>query len=210
MLGLYAACTIGAYSFGLRAFQPWYVTGLALVAVLLPISRVLGPALRGRTALALILVSLMGAQSVLVDRELLLRGARDRIRPHVLAEGERLRGRLQEFASSTGGRAHFACFDSGKLSYLVHPFPLTNADGVMNHRAAQALANRQLDAYFANAGVTHIISEPRRIAEFSAISPFVYLPDSSLSRFLGIQVFRVGSSGQDANHPEPGMSSSRR
>ena len=191
MLGLYGALTIVAYSFGLRAFQPWYTTALCLVAVLLPMGRALGTALRGRASLTLVLAILMGTQSFLVNRELLLRGARERIRPHYLAEGARLRERLQEFTSSAAGRVHFACFDSGKLSYLVHPFPVTNADGVMNHRAALALANLQLAAYFAKAGVTHIIGEPNRIAEFSAISPFRSIPDSSLSRYLGMETSRI-------------------
>jgi len=190
MLGLYAALTIGAYSFGLRAFQPWYSTGLCLVAVLLPLGRVLGPALRGRASLDIVLLSLMAAQGLLRNRELLVRGARERIHPQYLAEGERLRERLHEFASSAAGPVHFACFDSGKLSYLVHPFPVTNADGVMNHRAALALANGQLDAYFASAGVTEILGEPKRIAEFSAISPFRSVPDSSLGRYLGMDVSR--------------------
>jgi len=191
MLGLYAALTIGAYSLALRAFQPWYGTAVCLVAVLLPMGRVLGPALRGRTSLAIVLLSLMVAQGLLLNRELLVRGAREPIRPHYLAEGARLRERLQEFASSAAGQVRFACFDSGKLSYRVHPVPVTNADGVMNHRAALALANRQLDAYFASAGVTHIIGEPKRIAEFSAISPFRSVPDSSLGRYLGIEVSRI-------------------
>ncbi len=191
MLGLYAVMTISAYSFFFRAFQSWYSTAVCLVAVLLPTGRAIAPVLAGRRGLALVMLAFMATQSLLVTRGLLTGGAREGLHPHLFDEGERLREKLEEFTASTHRHARFASFDSGKLSYLVHPFPITNADGVMNHRAAEALTKRHLDIYLAKMGVTHVIGEPNRVAEFAAISPFRSTPDTSLTRVLGVPVSRV-------------------
>lgn len=191
MLALYAFLTISAYSFGFRAFQPWYSTAVCLTAVLLPLGRTLAPFLVTRRALGSVLLTFMAVQSFLLTRELLICGGREGMNPRLLAEGEHLRAKLEEFTATTSGKARFGSFDSGKLSYRTHPFPITNVDGVMNHRAAEALTKRQLDTYFADAGITYLIGEPSRIADFAAISPFQFAPDSSLTRYLEMPVSRV-------------------
>jgi len=181
------------YAFGLRAFQVWYTTGPSLVGVgLLTLPVFVRFARRHRTVAGALLVVVLANAALHVARYRTHGGFGGRIE-HVLAEGERRRAALRALAAATPDSLVVGSFDSGLMSYLVHPFPIVNLDGVMNHGASQALTARALAPYVARERVTLIVSPRERIAEFQRVAAFAVVPDADAARVLGLPAYRVAS-----------------
>lgn len=193
MLLVATGCIMVAYSFVFRGFQVWYSTGPCLAFALFVFARTAGFALAGRGRLAAALVVVMAVQSVLVVGALRSRGGIEGMHPRLIAEGTRLRDRLIELSAREQTPVRVGSFDSGELSYRLHPFPVANLDGVMNHRASVALRNRSLADYLAADGITHILSGSDRVNQFRRVSPFEVVPDSAWSAALGTEVLRIVS-----------------
>jgi hypothetical protein len=83
----------------------------------------------------------------------------------------------------------FGSFDSGELAYRIHPFPVINLDGVMNHEAAVAIQHRALAAYMQRVGVTHLLTSPLRIEQYRRVDPFAATFDSAATARLGLSVW---------------------
>ena len=181
-----------AYAVGFRGFQVWYATGPSLACVLLVASEAMPGALAGRRALATALVALMAVQCGLTVRDALARGGIEGMDRHILAEGEALRGRLEAFVADSPTPVVFGSFDSGELAYRIHPFPVINLDGVMNHEAAVAIQHRALAAYMRRVGVTHLLTSPLRIEQYRRVDPFAATFDSAATARLGLSVWVLG------------------
>lgn len=188
-----AMLTVLAYALGFRGFQVWYTSGTCLVFVLLVSWSALPAVLEGRRTLGTALLVLMALQSALTVGGLLTRGGREGMDRDLLQRGQVLRGGLERFAASSSTPVCFGSFDSGKLSYRVHPFPVTNTDGVMNHDASLAIRQDKLGRYLRAERITHLITDSRRIAEYRSMGGFSAWPDSASSAEIGIEVWRVGT-----------------
>jgi len=195
--GGYVVLVIVAYVFGLGAFQVWYSTGPALLLLALTAPPLLAYGHRHPRFLALVLM-LVVAQCGWRTFRYLTHGAFEGMRHDLFAAGTELRERLnhldapQLVADRTPRAAlRFGSFDSGELSYLLHPFPVTNLDGVMNHAAAQAMRAGAFDTYLQEDGITHILQERERIEYFQRVAPFTVQADPTLSRALRRGVFRI-------------------
>ncbi len=191
-----ATLTVFAYAFVLRGFQVWYSTGPCLAFVLLVMAKALAPALEGRRWLGVALVALMATQSVLVVRALGSRGGIEGMQQDLLALGRDLRERLAALTAEHP-TTRFGSFDSGELSYRLHPVPITNLDGVMNHAASIALRQRRLGRYLVQDGITHVISTAKGIAKFQRVSPFEVVRDDAWSTRAGVEVWAVRSGWGD-------------
>ncbi len=194
MVSAYVVLVAVVYTSLFHGFQYWYTTGPCLAAVLFVTAPALAELLRSRRALGTALVLLLSAHAALSVRGYLVRGAHGGMDHHLLAEGAALRQRLERVAGRDK-RFRLGAFDSGALSYEVHPFPVTNLDGVMNHRASLAIRADRLGEYLSSDGITHILGDSARIAEFQAVSRFEVTPDSALSRELGASVRRIARAG---------------
>lgn len=174
---------------GIGSFQLWYTTAPALAAILLLTSPALAALLRTRPVMAIVLLCLVAAQSAIRVHRYLHRGTSAAgVSRHLIADGEALRQRLQDAAATGIFRA--GSFDSGQLSYRVHPFPVANLDGVMSHDAARAIAANTLAQHLRDGGYTHVITSEDRLNYFRGVSPFEAWPDTAMSRRLGVTVFR--------------------
>ncbi|MEY4373976.1 MAG: hypothetical protein RL760_142, partial [Candidatus Eisenbacteria bacterium] len=107
----------------------------------------------------------------------------------ILADGEALRTRLDAFVADSREPVVFGSFDSGELAYVIHPFPVINLDGVMNHEAAVAIRERALTRYMVRAGVTHLLTSPLRIEQYRRVEPFRATFDSAATARLGLSVW---------------------
>jgi hypothetical protein len=194
-LAAWVALLVAIYAAGLGAFQLWYTTAPVLGAVFLSTLPALAALVRGRRLLACVLIALTAVQSVTRVASELARGAAS---PDLLATGALLRERLQHAAGRDELRV--GAFDSGQLSYRVHPFPVTNLDGVMNHAAARAIAAGDLAAYLHASGCTHILSDASRLHEFQRVSPFDARLDVEMSAALGVDTYRI-ETGEPAGVP---------
>ncbi|HEY6867006.1 MAG TPA: hypothetical protein VI792_07105, partial [Candidatus Eisenbacteria bacterium] len=179
------------YTVFFQAFQVWYTTGAVLVGILLLTWPALAGLARARPGLVAALAALVALDAGLAVARYLERGGREGMSRTVLADGAALRGRLEAATAAAGGRLGFGCFDSGKLSYLVHPFPVANLDGVMSHAASVALERGELPGFMRREGVTHIVTSMDRAAVFQRVSPFEVRPDSALARRLGVPILAV-------------------
>lgn len=180
---------VTAYAFVFRGFQVWYSTGPCLAFALFVFACTAGPALAGRRQLTGVLVGLMAIQSVLVVGGLRSRGGIEGMHPGLVSEGAALRERLTDRVANQPFRV--GSFDSGEVSYLLHPFPITNLDGVMNHHASLAVRNRRFADYLKKDGITHILGSAGRVEQFRRVSPFDASPDSAWSEALGTEVWKV-------------------
>ena len=178
-----------AYSTVLGSFQLWYTTAPILAAILVLTLPALAQLLQRQPHLALIVGVLLAVQAGARVQGYLTRGAFEGMQPRVLEEGAVLRSRLEQAAADTG--LGFGSFDSGELSYRVHPFPIANLDGVMNHGAAQALSSHTLAAYMRAAGITHVLGSADRVALFARLGRFAARSDPALSAALGVPAWRV-------------------
>ena len=178
-----------AYAFGFRGFQVWYATGPTLACVLFVASAALPGALAGRRALAAVLVAILVVQSAWTLRDALVTGGIEGMDRHLIADGEALRARLESFTAASSTPVVFGSFDSGELAYKVHPFPVINLDGVMNHEAAVAIRERALARYMQRAGVTHLLTSPLRIEQYRRVEPFAARFDSAATAELGLSVW---------------------
>jgi hypothetical protein len=183
--------TILLYAAWFGQFQPWYTTGPTVLGILL----LTGPALIGLTRARPNLARTLVALTVLLLASRTwnygAHGAFEGRLKDSLEQGAKLRADLRAIAG--GSDVRFASFDSGRLSYVVHPFPVTNLDGVMNHSASIALRERRLGAYLADERIAFILSPPGRAAEFQRVSPFVVTEDTVLSEATGRSVLRVAA-----------------
>lgn len=174
---------------GIGSFQLWYTTAPALAAILLLTAPALAALVRPRPVMAVVLLCLLVAQSAIRVHRYLHRGTSAAgVSHHLIADGEVLRRRLQDAAATGAFRA--GSFDSGQLSYRVHPFPVANLDGVMNHDAARAIAANTLAGHLRATGCTHLITSEDRLNYFRGVSPFEAQPDTAMSGRLGVTVFR--------------------
>lgn len=187
-----AALDVIAYAVGFRGFQVWYATGPTLACVLFVAAAALPGALAGRRAITAALVALMVAQSAWTLRDALVRGGIEGMDRTILVDGEALRTRLEGFVADSPTPVVFGSFDSGELAYLIHPFPVINLDGVMNHAAAVAIRERALARYMARAGVTHLLTSALRIEQYRRVEPFVATFDSAATARLGLSVWVLG------------------
>lgn len=187
-----AALDVLAYAIGFRGFQVWYATGPTLACVLFVASAALPGALAGRRALTTALVGLVLVQGAWTLRDALVRGGIEGMDRHILADGEALRGRLEAFAADSPTPVVFGSFDSGELAYVVHPFPVINLDGVMNHDAAVAIRERALARYMVRAGVTHLLTSPLRIEQYRRVEPFTATFDSAATARIGMTTWVLG------------------
>ncbi len=177
---------------GVGSFQLWYTTAPALAAILVLTVPALATLLRGRPALTAILLCLLVTQSALLVHRYLVRGTTAAgVSPHLIADGDALRQRFETAAASGAFRA--GSFDSGQLSYRVHPFPIANLDGVMNHDVARAIVHDDLAGRMRDDHLTHVITGQDRLDSFKQVSAFEAHLDSATSRQLGITVFRLGA-----------------
>jgi len=188
-----AVLTVLAYALGFRGFQVWYSTGPCLAFVLLVAWSALPVALEGRRALGATLLVLMAVQSVLVVDGLLTRGGIEGMDRDLLGRGTVLRGRLERFVAASPGPVRFGSFDSGELAYRVHPFPVVNLDGVMNHDASLAIRQARLGGYLRSAGITHLITDSLRIAQYRRVGDFPAAYDPASSAAIGLGVWRIGA-----------------
>lgn len=180
-----------AYAIGFRGFQVWYATGPTLACVLFVASAALPGALAGRRALAGALVALMLVQGAWTLRDVFVTGGIEGMDRRLLADGEALRTRLEAFVAESPTPVVFGSFDSGELAYKVHPFPVINLDGVMNHEAAVAIRARALARYMARAGVTHLLTSPLRVEQYRRVEPFAARFDSAATARLGLSVYAL-------------------
>lgn len=185
----YTALTAVVYSGLIRSFQLWYTTAPVLLGVLLWTLPGLLVTLRGRRALGLALALLVGAQLVGRLHGYRTRGALEGLSDGLLESGEELAGRLGTVARERP--VVVGSFDSGELSYRVHPFPIVNLDGVMNHGAAMAMSEGELAGYLEAEGVSHLIGPADRVEEYRRVSSFEVVPDPQLSARLGVEVHRI-------------------
>ena len=183
------ALTVLLYGAWFGQFQAWYTTGPTVVGILL----LTGPSLIGlarvRPNLARTLVALTALLLVYRTWNYAAHGAFEGRLTDPLGQGAKLRTSLEAIVGEQDVR--FGSFDSGRLSYVVHPFPVTNLDGVMNHSASIALRGRRLGAYLEDERIAFILSPPARAAEFQKASPFVVTEDSVLGNAVGQSVLRV-------------------
>jgi len=184
---------VTAYAFAFRGFQVWYSTGPCLAFALFVFACTAGPALAGRRQLTGVVIGLMAIQAVLVVAGLRSRGGIEGMHPDLISEGQVLRERLSAQVANESSPPRVGSFDSGELSYLLHPFPITNLDGVMNHSASLALRNRRYADYLAADGITHVVGSAGRVEQFRRVSPFDASPDSAWSRALGTEVWNVAA-----------------
>ena len=185
----YLALVVAVYSGLIRSFQLWYVTAPALVGVCLWTLPSLVDTLRGRRLLGLALASLVAVQLVGRLHGYRTRGAFEGLSAGMLESGEELADRLGAVARERP--LAVGSFDSGELSYRVHPFPIVNLDGVMNHGAAVAMSRGELAGYIEGEGVSHIIGPADRVDEYRRVSSFEVVPDPELSARLGAEVHRI-------------------
>ncbi|MBI5169465.1 MAG: hypothetical protein HZA61_08260 [Candidatus Eisenbacteria bacterium] len=193
-----AALTVAAYAIGFRGFQVWYASGFSLAAVLFAAWGALPAMLRGRRAFTAALLALLCVQSALVVRGWLERGGREGMDRALFANGEALRGRLEAFAASRGGAVKIGSFDSGEFAFRVHPFPIVNADGVMNHAAAVAIRDGSLARWMRAEGVTHLVTSPLRIAQYRRVENFPAVYDSAASAAIGMETYLLDWAGAPA------------
>lgn len=191
LLGLWTALVAVAYSAVLMGFQLWYTTAPALVAIGMVTLPEFHRLVQGRTALAVVLVSLVAAQGVYRTHEYLHRGAFQGMSHTLLDDGEAMRDRITRVAAESTEPLRFGSFDSGELSYRLHPFPVTNLDGVMNHAASRAIQDDALARYLTEDGITHILGDMDRVSEFQQVSRFEVEPDEALTLELHHTVLRV-------------------
>jgi hypothetical protein len=179
------------YALGFGHFQPWYTTGPTVVGILL----LSGPALlelaRSHRRLVGVLAALSCLQAVSRTSAYAERGGFEGLHAGVLQAGQVLRSRLM---NSTRGNERVGSFDSGRMSYVVHPFPITNLDGVMNHAAATALRDRRLGSYLERDGIRLILSPAARVDEFRAAGTIEAREDPATERVLGEPTLRVQAS----------------
>ncbi len=189
VLGGYLLLSVVVYSGLIRSFQLWYTAAPALAGLLLWTLPALARVLRRRPALAACLALLVAAQLASRVASYRTRGAFEGRSVDLLERGEQLSRALEE--TSAERPLVVGSFDSGELSYRVHPFPVVNLDGVMNHGAAVAIQQRALARYLEREGVTHIIGPAGRVEEFQRVSPFEIAPDAELSARLGTEISGV-------------------
>lgn len=178
------ALEAAVYSTLFQAFQVWYATGAVLVGVVLLTMPALDGLARARPRVAFALAALVALDAGLVTAHYLEHGVREGMSRTALADGAALRGRLEAATAAAGGRLGFGSFDSGKLSYAVHPFPVANLDGVMSHDATVALKQGDLAGFIKRDGLTHLLTSTTRAAEFQRVTPFAARPDTALTRRL--------------------------
>ena len=194
----YIVLSVATYVFGLGAFQVWYSTGPALVLLALTAPPLLAYGHRHPRFVALLLILVL-VQCGWRTSRYLKQGAFEGMHHDLFASRTELRKQLSDLDATrpdVAGRTppavlRFGSFDSGEMSYLLHPFPITNLDGVMNHAAAQAMRSGRFAAYLQEDGITHILQERERIETFQRVAPFGVEADSTLSRELRRGVFRI-------------------
>ena len=185
-LATWVALLVAVYAAGLGAFQLWYTTAPVLAALFVVTLPALAALLHRRSLLATLVIALVTVQSVTrIAAEL----APDPASSDFLVTGAALRQRLER--ASAAGTLRIGAFDSGQLGYRVHPFPIANLDGVMNHDTARALGADDLAGFLRTAGFTHVITDAARLNEFQRVSAFDARIDAELSADLGIEIFRI-------------------
>ena len=187
---LWALLLAGVYVVVLGHFQVWYSTAPALVAVgwiALPLLR---ECLDRRRALAVALVAVVAAHAGVTTLRYFRSGTAEGMNAHALETGARWRTVLEARGRAEPG-TRVGSFDCGELSWLAHPVPIVDLDGVMNHDAARALEARDLGALVRREHVTVVLSPPAQIARFAALGAPAVRPDPALSRALGMDACRV-------------------
>lgn len=191
LLASWVALLAVLYSFGLKSFQVWYTTAPSWIALgLMTLPAFVAMARRHRPVAALVLV-LVASQAMLKIQAYRTRGGFEGLIPNVLAAADPWRETLERHAPVTSGQVRVGSFDSGRMSFLVHPYPIVNLDGVMNHEASRALRERRIGPYLQALGLEYVISPESRIATFQRVSPFDVRADSAFTRALGHPVFRI-------------------
>jgi hypothetical protein len=194
-LGLPVVLLLAYYALLFRHFQLWYATSSVVLLLLL-----MGRALAG-----------------LIDRGELSRSTQNLLVATALVGALFLSYRVQVFGTYGPCRkpdpdpaevqrrlttvlpappARVGSFDSGLLSYHLHPYPIVNLDGVANHDAAVALQSGNFADWLQRAGVEYAISSPARMAFFAAIGMIEYEVDAAMSEQLGLQVFRLKTAAE--------------
>jgi len=185
----YLVLSVAIYSGVIRSFQLWYTTAPVLVGLLLWTLPGLAATLKGRRLLGLALAILVGAQVVGRVHSYRSRGAFEGKADAMLDSGQELSRALTQVAAERP--LAVGSFDCGELSYRVHPFPIVNLDGVMNHGAAEAMRDREIARYLDHEGVTHVLGPADRVEEFRRVSPFAVVPDPELSARVGAELHRI-------------------
>lgn len=187
-----ATLTVATYAVGFRGFQVWYAAGFSLAAILFTAWGALPSMLEGRRGLATVLVALMAVQCGLVLRGWSTAGGREGMDRARLAHGAELRARLDAFAAREPGPVRYGSFDSGELAYLLHPLPVVNLDGVMNHDAAVAIGEHRLGEWIRSQGITHLLTDSTRIAQYRRLGDFPARRDSAATARIGMETWRTG------------------
>jgi hypothetical protein len=189
-LGTPVVLLLAYYALLFRHFQLWYTTS-SVVLLLLVIGRALvGLIDRGELSRAtqnlLVATALVG--SALLSYRVQVTGTYGPCRKPDPDPAE-VQRRLATVLPAPPPRV--GSFDSGLLSYHLHPYPIVNLDGVANHDAATALQSGTYAEWLQQAGVEYAISSPARMAFFAAIGMIEYEVDTAMSEQLGLQVFRL-------------------
>jgi hypothetical protein len=181
---------LGYYALLFRHFQLWYTTSSIVLLLLLMGRALTGLIDRGElgrwTQNFMFATVLLG--SALLSYRVQTFGTYGPCRkpdPEPAAVRDRLAAELPAPPPRVGS------FDSGLLSYHLHPYPIVNLDGVANHDAAVALQSGTYAEWLRQAGVEYAISAPPRMAFFAAIGMIEYEVDDLMSETLGVQVFRL-------------------
>jgi hypothetical protein len=190
-----ALLTVAAYVLVFRGFQVWYSTGPCLIFIVLVAASVLPAALAGRRALAGTLLVAMTLQSITVVSRLITRDGIEAMERGILDRGAAMRTRLQHFIARSPAPVRFGCFDSGELSYLLHPVPVVNTDGVMNHEASLAIRHGTIGRYLRSAGITHLFADSTRIRQYHRVGDFPATYDPASSADIGLIVWRLDWGG---------------
>jgi len=196
---------VALYSFWFQGFQVWYTTSITALFALASV-RHLTSLLRPRPSLVVVLLTLQIANAAACCR--------------TYAQGVPLGTRSPAAPTrsgtppTTGGDRldHWCSLRRLRLGkdFLHRPsFPITNLDGVMNHRAARALRGGDLQSYLERDGITHIFTSPRRLDEFRRITRLRVVPDLEVPHPPGRKAFRVLAiaDSRGSHSPRPGHSS---
>ncbi|NJL29968.1 MAG: hypothetical protein HC897_19775 [Thermoanaerobaculia bacterium] len=188
-LTLPAALSVGSYVILLGHFQLWYVASPALLLVLLT-----GPTLARNLASAhwlpagLLMVAVATSFGGHTLRTITA-GTYRELRAEALPDTA-LRARL-EARYPTRAMPVVGSFDSGLLSYRIHPYPIANLDGVMNHAAAVALEENRFEEFLEQSRLEIVVGSEARVRYFATIAGFEAERDPEASLALGMDVFRV-------------------